>query len=277
LKLQRDAVGRKRTDGPNVLKGERHLHGFGSAEPVTGDVTLWRYMPFVKFVAMIEGRSLHMTRGDKFGDEYEGSLALANAEQRARNLAAGPNPEMASFSHFELARKYIEVSCWHQSERENSVMWAGYGGSDAVAIKTTSNLLSRLTTRALTNDPHVHRFGLYPVKYFDFDTGIMDLNASPFMYKRLHFEAEREVRLMRESWTPMVTVRQGESPQVAPHPPSFPESGSDIRISSELYLDIVLSPNAEDWQTSLLERLALRFQITAPVRRSELAVGTPRF
>jgi hypothetical protein len=257
--------------------GEHHVHGFGTAIPIGDDVTLWRYMPFVKFVAMIETRSLHMTRGDKFQDGHEGSLALANAEIQARNQSASPSRELMSFSHFELGRRYTEVSCWHRSEHENSVMWAGYGSADAVAIKTSSNRLRAATKKVLITDPHVHRVGLYPVTYIDFDTGEMDLATSPFLYKRAVYAAENEVRLIRESWTPRVTFRTGQEPEVADDPPAFPETGTDLRVSSDLYEEIVLSPTAATWQTELVGRLAKRFHIEAPVRRSTVGGGKPRF
>jgi hypothetical protein len=235
-------------------------------------------MSFSKYMAMVEGKALHLTRGDGFQDGHEGSISAQSAERRARNLEASSDlpSEYTAFSHFKMARQYVEISCWYSDIRENSLLWDTYGGGDAVAVSTTAGLLRKATLRSMQEDPHIHQLGLYAIRYIDFQTDEMDLNTSPFLYKRTEFSAEREVRLIRQSWTPRVAFPAGKEPIVAEHPPSFPTSGSDIRVRLGFIEQVVVSPKAAKWFVELIEKLTTRFQIRADVRQSIL-VADPRF
>jgi hypothetical protein len=45
------------------------------------ETTIWRYMDFTKFIALLEDNSLFFSRGDKFRDRFEGSVPRRVAQE----------------------------------------------------------------------------------------------------------------------------------------------------------------------------------------------------
>ena len=55
--------------------------------------TLWRYMSFAKFVALLDRESLFFSRADRLEDNFEGSLSPINKILRPQHLAQDLPPD----------------------------------------------------------------------------------------------------------------------------------------------------------------------------------------
>jgi hypothetical protein len=122
-------------------------------------------------------------------DPYEGEPALMRIEA-ARSQGADElrrlQLQKQIFSHLNF------FSCWHMNDNESDAMWKIYlKSTEGVAIQST---VSRLKACFL-NTPNTVYMG--EVKYVDhgsFIHTVSDRRRSDYMYKRLAFQHEREVR-----------------------------------------------------------------------------------
>ena len=66
--------------------------------PSDPKTTLWRYMDFTKYVALLESEKLFFARADTLGDPHEGSVSSATVDLRRKAYQASnqkPNiPEL---------------------------------------------------------------------------------------------------------------------------------------------------------------------------------------
>ncbi|NPT44370.1 hypothetical protein GNZ12_24270 [Paraburkholderia sp. 1N] len=159
-------------------------------------------MDFTKFVSLLESRSLHFTRTDRFVDDpFEGSYPKLNV------LARRIPPVGLPAEHHEVyvkamtedrprmvrnMVKMVGVNCWHMNQHESAAMWSLYlKGSNGVAIQSTYRKL-RDCFSGVQGDIFIGE-----VRYIDYESEFIDgtPNAfAPFMYKRKSFEHEKEVR-----------------------------------------------------------------------------------
>ena len=102
------------------------------------DESLWRYMEFGKFVAMLVNEGLYLSRLDRLGDKYEGWV---------------PKPPKGYYRGFfeqefmerdsELKKQSGELkthffmNCWHASDEQSDAMWKLY--SDGAVKSQTAN------------------------------------------------------------------------------------------------------------------------------------------
>jgi hypothetical protein len=124
---------------------------------------IWRYLPFSRFVWLLQKKSLWLARVDTFSDPWEVSLTQDQIEFLAYrhpvSMWDSPNVETA----FERAKRInaqwrvdTYVNCWSGSDDESHALWRIFcGPSEGVAIQTTIGKLRR----ALDTIP------VYPVVY----------------------------------------------------------------------------------------------------------------
>src|SRR5437016_265363 len=91
--------------------------------PENADITIWRYMDFTKFVAMLEKRGLFFTRACYLDDPFEGSYSRANEVLRPqvyRVAGMSPEDQKRMFGQHAIvsqhAPKWVLVNCWHINE-----------------------------------------------------------------------------------------------------------------------------------------------------------------
>jgi hypothetical protein len=153
------------------------------------DVPVWRYMDFTKFVSLLENKGLFFPMVAKLQDPFEGSFARGNEVLRPMVYRHVPNPYGVTVGELvQRLRDHVAVSCWHINERESAAMWKLYSKSnEAVCIQSTFRKLYNAVRS-------VSQVG--EVRYVDYETSwIPESNPlAPFIYKRLSFEHEREVR-----------------------------------------------------------------------------------
>ena len=226
------------------------------------DAVLWRYMDFTKFVSLLETKSLFFARADKLGDPFEGAYSKVNVALRPA-LYEGKIPEsgLKQFAAFaKESRRFTKINCWHEANHESAAMWRLYSREhDGIAVKTDFKSLSQSFT---CNDS----IYIGKVNYVDYDTTfIPERNVFfPYFHKRQSFEHEREVRAI----TLNMPTRDGKidlSQEV-----HAIGSYYDVDLSS-LVQEVIVAPYADDWFIRLVQSVAARYGLMAPVSRSGLA------
>jgi hypothetical protein len=217
-------------------------------------------MDFTKLLSLLENRQLFFTRADQFEDPYEGSYSRAGVELlRDPNMNDGfpINAVDKVIAGMDKMRKKIFISCWYVSEHESAAMWKLHLQScEGVAIRSDHNSL----TEVLNKSSIMARTTL--VKYIDYDrTPIPFRNGFfPFVYKRMSFSHENELRII--IWS-QENVNQSQIDSDA-------TSVNINIIPEELIKAVNVSPMAPKWFGRLVEQVLRRYGITCPIELSGL-------
>lgn len=240
----------------------RERQGF-SLPPL--ESALWRYTSFTKFVSLLDRQALFFARADKLRDSHEGSLSKVNASLRPKVYKVVPEHiQEALASARELMPRYTLLNCWYSSDYESDAMWRIYSGSgEGIAIKTDAGSL----VSSLRGDDDIF---VGKVVYEDYETAfIPDINFThAFLRKRKNFEHKREVRALFQRLPKVAELDAG------PHegPIEVCDVGMYVDVdTAELIKEVVVAPEAQDWFFELVEGVASRYGLDAPVRKSELA------
>jgi len=176
--------------------------------------SLWRYMDFAKFVALLRDRSLYFSRADRLGDKFEGAKGVIPNKAKwdehylsfFRHAIRNPPPghkctltddevereaqhlltELAVGGQHALQATY--VSCWHEAEVESEALWRLYcpPPTAGLAVRATCAALNE----SLGDDPSIP---IGRVRYVDFRRGFAGINGA-FFCKRQSLSHEKEVR-----------------------------------------------------------------------------------
>lgn len=163
-----------------------------------GDTPVWRYMSLAKLVALISSRSLFLCRADLLDDPFEGSFSEASVQQHRQKWGDAERTVLLS----RWIPCWSFVSCWHASDHESMGLWKIYAESEgSVAVQSTINRLRRAFPKVLEpgEDRIIHQ-DVNKVVYTDYESDYPDINllGAPLCYKRLAFEYEREIRVIRQ-------------------------------------------------------------------------------
>lgn len=258
------------------------------AEPIevpNEEDTLWRYMDFVKLLALLQNNALYFSRVDKLGDQFEGRWSdrtimmlherhnLWRSEEthqvviedrrtgdrlRFPKEDTDPSPEdtilrwQSYIRHPVLSHTY--VNCWHSGEDESESMWKLYaGGEYGVAIRTTAAKLVGSFTEFLPD-----YFG--QVKYVSYDRyAIPVADLPPVFYKRSAFGHEKEVRAVL---APSQRDPCGLEPE-------FRENGLSCPAAPDHFIEeIVLSPYGPAWLRDVIQGVLRDLNLDIGVRDS---------
>ena len=251
--------------------------------------TVWRYMPFSKFISLLTYQALWFSKLNILQDTYEGMIPSKLKRQlhddNQRFKAQFNTPEFHKQidawldQNEEDSRELLVVSCWFLSEIDSERMWREYGRSDeALAIKSTVGRLARYVL--VPRDEHVSHLGL--VSYVDHDNYQMSAYEPHQGHERAflkdnRFAHEEEVRIvtLNIKTTACVSIegRTYTAEEVAgakmnnlEHPGLY----VGVHLSG-LITEIVISPGAQDWFEKLIKRIIELSQLPIPVSRSETA------
>lgn len=226
------------------------------------DAILWRYMRFPRFVALLASNQLWFARADQFPDHYEGAYGGLNAQRRIENYG-----EVQGRQFIERKRREIEyrrrrtyLNCWHENPGESAAMWEIYGrDNEAIAIVATFGALRSVFP------PEV---AVLRVKYVDFRTTFVSEGSStdPFVYKRLSFDHEREVRAILQEQPEI----RSEEDLATEHPPKGVLVGNNVLSAVER---IHVAPRASDSFLGLVTEVCERYGCAATPLRSSLDDG----
>lgn len=236
-------------------------------QPGSDDISLWKYMDFTKFMALVTYQKIFLCRSDLFDDPYEGTFPRKIIEY-VHNMKESDSDEGTSefiklmYNFNRNVRKHTYISCWHANDFESAAMWDLYSKNDAsVAIETTYADIKNI----LPSDAMI---GL--VKYIDYDKDVFPIENSlyPFTHKRKSFEHEREVRFLIQR-LPINTEENKVDFNNAVAPNVIP-----VDVDVNLFVKrIHLSPRAPEWMLSLLKDIVIKYSINVEVRRSNLYIS----
>jgi len=214
---------------------------------------LRRYLDLPKFVDFLRTGELYLEQASHFDDHLEGTLP----EKIRQSICELPDflDSHGDPSIWEQKNKNRTcLSCWTLGSKDNMALWKIYGGTTkSVAITTTVN-------RLISVAPSWGKFGRVNVKKVRYinhaghlPNGVYGLDESVFGLKHVAYSFEKEVRIV-------VTRQIGEVP-------------GPIRVPVNLdqfLLKIVVAPEAGNWFFDLVVDVARRYNVLAPVHRSEL-------
>lgn len=236
--------------------------------------SIWRYLDFAKFAAMLDHRDLYLPRADMLGDPLEGSITARDVEAYKAFLKEhrieGESCDLLR-TFLVRQRAWTYISCWHMSEHESVAMWRLYGQtSKAVAIRTTYGRLRKALAA---------KFVIGAVKYTDYDTGVaFDGNpTTPFFRKHVSFAHEREVRAVRSD----LPTRPNPDPIQQAQGVSVVDLGKDgphgiwggIADLGELIAKVYVAPASEGWFEETVRSTVQRFGYSFDVQRTDLERG----
>ena len=162
--------------------------------PTNAKVSVWRYMDLAKFASMLEAQALHFARADIMEDVFEGSIGMASfksrRESRGELMARVEDFTSISSQAAQQVRNHTYLNCWHMNEHESVAMWKIYpNGQQGIAVRSTYSQL----VDSITDQRTIH---VGEVSYNDFEAEIIpDADPYyPFVYKRINFDYEREIR-----------------------------------------------------------------------------------
>lgn len=215
---------------------------------------LWRYMNFAKLLLLLEQRKLFFVRADLFDDPYEGEWSEAGIDVLQQQLLGAESSERPRFSQDSL-RRSVYLNCWHMSEYESAAMWSLYS-SDLHGVAVTCRFEQLCYALRST----VHEVVGSQVKYCDYSQEPIAMWRGwmyPFFTKRASFDHEREFRVLLTNRT-----NENESDPVR-------AIGLDIE-PSQLIDQLFVHPQAPSWFGDLVEAVAKRYSLSAPVVRSTM-------
>ncbi|MGY3687137.1 hypothetical protein ACXAAV_10735 [Vibrio coralliilyticus] len=223
-------------------------------QPGDASSKIWRYMDFTKFVSILENQNIFFCRADLFDDPFEGSIPKGNIlHQEVLYSNIGIEHRQKAIEAMSSGRKQMKsktyISCWHMNDKESAAMWKLYAMThEAVAISTSYGKLRDLLSSKVY-------LGL--VEYIDYETAVIPENNSfwPFMFKRLSFKHESEVRAV---------IQDIEG--------TYQSAGISESIEVNDLIDaIYVSPEAPQWYYELVKSITSKYGIRAPVMQSSLS------
>jgi len=220
---------------------------------------LYKYLDVAKFTSLLQKQALHFCRGDKFEDPFEGSYPLS-----AINIFNGGDNGYDS----KKWRKFVAVSCWHNSDVESDAMWRIYTyNKQGVAIVTTVEKL----TQSVDNLAYIKA-----VEYIDFikDNPQILIPSDVFEYKRKAYIHENEIRAIITKY-PRMEIKNGMPETSKPLPgKEIPESGILIDLDLSVFIDkIIVTPYSESWFLDVIKGLVKQYDLPdGIVVESELKV-----
>lgn len=240
---------------------------------VEEDKTLWRYMDFSKFVAMMQQGGIYFTRASNFDDPFEAAAGVASREAEwnehyskfLRGAVTNPPPGNSSsgMTESEIDKEVLRlleeiksayasardllVCSWHLNSIESEALWRIYcsPGAPGVAVQTN---VTRLWN-SLENEVGAN---VGKVQYIDFKNGFASGDHRIFC-KRSSLAHENEVR------------------SVLPNDRASPIAGRLVRCDlNDLINGVIISPYAPTWFQKVVETTVTKFGYEFSVRASEI-------
>lgn len=226
----------------------------------THDRILRRYIDLPKLLDFLRTGELYLQKASAFDDGLEGTLP----EKIRENLRA--SPEFAKKFHDSTTwerqnRERNYLSCWTLGAKDNMALWKLYGSaSGSVAITTTIRRLASVAPNWAVHGKVVVK----KVQYIDhlgpLANGVWGLDSHIFGFKHAAYSFENEVRIV------VTRAAQKRSKGVSPNAIRVPVKLDDFLRS------IIVAPEAGDWFFNLVQDIAGKYNIKAPVRRSALTI-----
>lgn len=242
-------------------------------------VKICRYMDFVKFMSLLQNRSLYFSRADKFEDLEEGGVPEKNLKQYLNMYGFLMKDDKGIFDNLtmeekkdKLLERYMEqrrrtyISCWNKFESESYALWKIYAPNQGVCIQTT---VGKLNETIELYDGEVYKVVYLKEKdksthitvpRFKNKKNVFDMHSENFfVLKKQAYSYENEIRaLIYEN----DIIRAGE------------EEGKTIEIGdlSTFIERIYISPFAEKWFIKLVKDICGKYNIKDCISKSDIQV-----
>lgn len=250
-------------------------------QPSSEDLVIWRYMDFIKFVALLETQSLFFVRIAHLDDPFEGSFPVSQSplDRFLGMLPHGVFPEGTTVTvstspgledHWKVMRNWAIVTCWHAVAHESAAMWKLYAPTGGgVAIRSTVGRL-RKALGAPSPPPSGFfggdRYHIGMIDYIDFSSANIPLvnTAAQFFRKRRSFEHEHELRALLMQWP----IKADRSIDYVQRPN---DHGRSISVDLKVLIDeIRVAPQAPHWFSQLASKIMARYGIEVVPGQSDL-------
>ena len=156
-------------------------------------------------------------------------------------------------------KPYTVVSCWHNSQTENALMWHAYTNVKAgIMIKSSYDNLKK----SIEHSPQ--DIYISDVKYLDYSNQIMIPRNSSFLFIHKHkfYSDEREIRAMHKVANPNDGWNWDTQES---------HFGIFVPCNSEILIDeIVVAPFAEQSYFDIVRDVSMKYGLDKPVRYSGL-------
>jgi hypothetical protein len=233
------------------------------------DGALYQYMPFEKFMGMLENEAIYFSRLDVFNEYFrEGDTSSSGKliEKILYSYIFPGDSKLGEKDRNKNKLKHFLVACFFASKYESYLMWETYGkGKHSIAIKASGEAIERLLNvekilPCFSKEKQVSRYEL--IKYYT----NQDLPSSEIedrlFWKPKEFEAEHEYRILING--------HNIKPRVKGYRKSngFNKNGIYIPvklkntklISHNGIIDkILVHPAAEDWFFKLVQNIVVRY------------------
>ncbi len=213
------------------------------------DTIVWKYLDLSKFLDMLLGGQLFMSRSDKFEDQYEGTFSEPTFEEMKRLSVDKPD----FLDYYKNHRKNVVVSSWHISEHESFAMWQIFTkNNEGLAIQSTIGRMQEGLKPETRYEQHIGAVNYidYKKEYIPFDNDFF-----PFLFKRKSFQYELEVRIVADLTRHNLFINEGVKTDV------------DINVLIE---KIYIHPKSENWYKRLVVELMQRLGFDIPIEKSDL-------
>lgn len=218
-------------------------------EPIDENLTLWKYMDFLKFVNILSTNTIWFNRLDSFEDVYEGVYPEANKVKRPEIYGNEIIPQEIYDQIQKYARNRLYVLCFHNNPYESAAMWSLYAKESGVAIKTSINRLKQCF------DVESKNIEISKVSYIDYNEDFIPEGNTFYLgtHKRKSFSHENEIRCMY--------LNQGE----------IGNCGVYINIDLIKFIDtIYISPYAPAYMEDTVRKLIEKYNLSVPIIKSKL-------
>ena len=222
---------------------------------------------------------MFFSRIDKLDDEYEGTLPIRNQEFY-KNLSEEDRKHYLKI-HQDI-RKWIYVNCWYSGKFESNLMWKAYSknNKEAVAIQTT---YQKLQQHLPVKTTHNNQIALGAVEYIDYNEDMIPLYPNqdmipldpfqPFMYKRVNFQDENEIRSLILEIPPKTSVEK----DIDKRDFEIDNETEGIYVEvplSDLIDSVYISPTAQEWFHESVDDITKKYGYNFPIEKSQIS-GSP--
>lgn len=246
---------------------------------------LQRYMDTHKFLSLVQGKNIFMSKMSGFKDNLEGSLSaldffestndasifdvamnsggkeatdmIEEINSRTFDTIFGAQLKDRAVDFFYKAREWIYVSCWYKSQVECPAMWDLYGGKNSVCIFTTEEKLRRITLKAQNVDNLVFE----NVLYINHRQAKFGNSLDPFISKAAAYGFEKEFRSI--AW-------KNDSAPLQHNVNTMHGITSDEIHLSSFIDEIVISPFSDSWYADSIRSICAQYGINVQVIESSL-------
>lgn len=252
------------------------------------DTTVWRYLPFPKFISMLTYQALWFSKLNILQDQFEGRIPRSTKEKmKLQNQIwkqVFNTPEFHKqiddwpLKNEEDGRELTVVSCWFLGDSESKKMWDQYVGShEGVAVKSSVRRLAQYVF--VPPDPHMSQIG--KVLYIDHDDHEFQYYEASQAHERAflkdkRFSEEQEIRIVTMNFKTMCCVSKFGRPLTreecqGKNMNNFDNPGLYIIIDiRKLLTGVVIAPYAEEWFELLVRRIIELSDVNVPVIRSSI-------